>query len=83
MRQAVPLSFSPDGTRLLVGSNLESTQQLYALPARGGALERLTHFAEPVSGAFLPDGPMTATSSPGCTSMETPRSASTAVSPSP
>jgi dipeptidyl aminopeptidase/acylaminoacyl peptidase len=56
MRQAVPLSFSPDGTRLLVGSNLESTQQLYALPARGGALERLTHFAEPVSGAFLPDG---------------------------
>ena len=56
MRQAVPLSFSPDGTRLLVGSNLESTQQLYALPARGGALERLTQFAEPVSGAFLPDG---------------------------
>ena len=56
MRQAVPLSFSPDGTRLLVGSNLESTQQLYALPARGGALEQLTHIAEPVSGAFLPDG---------------------------
>ncbi len=30
-----------------------------------------------------PDGPITATSSPGCTSIETPRSASTAVSPSP
>ena len=30
-----------------------------------------------------PDGPMTATSSPGFTSIETPRSASTAVSPSP
>ncbi len=56
MRQAVPLSFSPDGARLLVGSNLEATQQLYALPARGGELEQLTHFAEPVSGAFLPDG---------------------------
>ena len=30
-----------------------------------------------------PDGPMTATSSPGRTTSETPRSASTAVSPSP
>jgi dipeptidyl aminopeptidase/acylaminoacyl peptidase len=56
MRQAVPLSFAPDGTRLLVGSNLESTQQLYALPARGGSLERLTNEDEPVSGFFLPDG---------------------------
>ena len=56
MRQAVPLSFSPDGTRLLVGSNLESTQQLYTLPARGGTLERLTDEDEPVSGFFLPDG---------------------------
>jgi dipeptidyl aminopeptidase/acylaminoacyl peptidase len=56
MRQAVPLSFAPDGTRLLVGSNLESTEQLYALPARGGTLERLTNEDEPVSGFFLPDG---------------------------
>ena len=30
-----------------------------------------------------PDGPITATSSPGITASETPRSASTAVSPSP
>ena len=30
-----------------------------------------------------PDGPMTAVSAPGATSTETPRSASTAVSPSP
>jgi len=56
MRQAVPLSFAPDGTRLLVGSNLESTQQLYALPLRDGTLERLTNEEEPVSGFFLPDG---------------------------
>jgi dipeptidyl aminopeptidase/acylaminoacyl peptidase len=56
MRQAVPLSFSPDGARLLVGSNLEATQQLYALPVGGGTLERLTGADEPVSGFFLPDG---------------------------
>ena len=56
MRQAVPLSFSPDGARLLVGSNLPGTQQLYALPARGGELEQLTDLAEPVVGHFLPDG---------------------------
>jgi dipeptidyl aminopeptidase/acylaminoacyl peptidase len=56
MRQAVPLSFSPDGTRLLVGSNVPGTQQLYVLPARGGALEQLTHADEPVYGQFLPDG---------------------------
>ena len=56
MRQAVPLSFSRDGERLLVGSNLPGTQQLYVLPARGGELEQLTHEEEPVSGFFLPDG---------------------------
>jgi len=57
MRQAVPLSFSRDGERLLVGSNLTGTQQLYVLPAGdGGDLERLTHEEEPVSGFFLPDG---------------------------
>src|SRR6185437_1173932 len=56
MREAAPLSFSRDGERLLVGSNLPGTQQLYVLPARGGELEQLTHGEEPVSGAFLPDG---------------------------
>jgi dipeptidyl aminopeptidase/acylaminoacyl peptidase len=55
MRQAVPLSFSPDGERLLVGSNVPGTQQLYVLPARGGALEQLTGCPEPVSGQFLDD----------------------------
>lgn len=56
MRQAVPLSFSPDGAQLLVGSNVPGTQQLYVLPARGGRLEQLTDHSEPVSGLFLPDG---------------------------
>jgi dipeptidyl aminopeptidase/acylaminoacyl peptidase len=56
MRQAVPLSFSPDGARLLVQSNIPGTHQLYALPARGGALEQLTSLDEPASGLFLPDG---------------------------
>jgi dipeptidyl aminopeptidase/acylaminoacyl peptidase len=56
MRQAVPLSFSPDGDRLLVASNLPGSHQLYALPARGGELEQLTDLDEPVVGQFLPDG---------------------------
>jgi dipeptidyl aminopeptidase/acylaminoacyl peptidase len=56
MRQAVPLSFSNDGARLLVASNIPGTHQLYALPSRGGELEQLTDVAEPVSGFFLPDG---------------------------
>jgi dipeptidyl aminopeptidase/acylaminoacyl peptidase len=56
MRQAVPLSFSPDGSRLLVASNIPGTHQLYVLPSRGGELEQLTHTDEPVEGMFLPDG---------------------------
>jgi len=59
MRQAVPLSFSDDGSWLLVASNIPGTHQLYALPARGGELEQLTDSAEPVSGLFLPDGART------------------------
>jgi dipeptidyl aminopeptidase/acylaminoacyl peptidase len=56
MRQAVPLSFSHDGTRLLVASNIPGTHQLYELPARGGKLQQLTDSDEPVSGLFLPGG---------------------------
>jgi dipeptidyl aminopeptidase/acylaminoacyl peptidase len=56
MRQAVPLSFSEDGARLLVASNVPGTHQLYELPSRGGKLEQLTELAEPVSGFYLPDG---------------------------
>jgi len=56
IRQALPLAFSPDGTRLLLGSNLPGTQQLYEVPARGGDLEQLTDLEEPVEGLYLPDG---------------------------
>jgi dipeptidyl aminopeptidase/acylaminoacyl peptidase len=52
MRQAVPLSFSPDGSALLVASNVPGTHQLYVLPG----MRQLTSYEEPVSGQFLPDG---------------------------
>ena len=56
MRQALPLSFSADGSALLVASNVPGTQQLYVVPSRGGELRQVTDFLEPVSGQFLPDG---------------------------
>jgi len=52
MRQAVPLSWSPDGTRLLVLSNIPGTHQLYEWPG----MKQLTDYDEPVSGQFLADG---------------------------
>jgi dipeptidyl aminopeptidase/acylaminoacyl peptidase len=52
MRQAVPLSWSPDGTRLLVLSNVPGTHQLYEWPG----MRQLTDYVEPVTGQFLPDG---------------------------
>jgi dipeptidyl aminopeptidase/acylaminoacyl peptidase len=56
MRQASPLSFSDDGSMLLVGSDLPGTRQLYVVPARGGELRPLTQFDEPVGGQLLADG---------------------------
>ena len=55
LRQAYPLSWSRDGSWLLVASDLSGTRQLYRLPVDGGELERLTSFAEPVEGQLLPD----------------------------
>ena len=52
MRQAEPLSWSPDGERLLVRSNIPGTHQLYEWPG----MRQLTDYDEPVSGRFLPDG---------------------------
>ena len=52
MRQAVPLSWSPDGSTLLVSSNLPGTHQLYRLPG----MQQLTSYDEPVTGQFLADG---------------------------
>jgi len=56
MRQASPLSFSDDGSTLLVGSDVPGTTQLFTVPVRGGKLLQLTQFDEPVGGQFLSDG---------------------------
>src|SRR5713101_6892811 len=56
MRQASPLSFSRDGSHLLVASDVPGTSQLYLVPARGGELSQLTNFDDPVSGQLLDDG---------------------------
>ena len=56
LRQAFPLSFSSDGSTLLVASDLPGTRQLHLLPASGGELVQLTAFREPVDGQLLPDG---------------------------
>jgi dipeptidyl aminopeptidase/acylaminoacyl peptidase len=52
MRQAVPLSFSPDGSELLVASDLPGTMQLFVVPG----MRQLTDYDDAVSGQFLPDG---------------------------
>ncbi|MDP8911903.1 MAG: S9 family peptidase, partial [Actinomycetota bacterium] len=54
LRVAAPADISPDGTTVLVKSNLTGTMQLYRVTAAGGALEQLTDFAEPVDGFFVP-----------------------------
>ncbi|MBV8064393.1 MAG: S9 family peptidase [Actinobacteria bacterium] len=56
MRQAAPLSFSPDGRELLVASNVPGTNQLFAVPLDGSEPRQLTDFEEAVTGQFLPDG---------------------------
>ncbi|HWX08706.1 MAG TPA: S9 family peptidase [Gaiellaceae bacterium] len=56
MRQASPLSFSHDGSQLLVASDVPGTSQLYLVPARGGELSQLTNFGDPVGGQLLGDG---------------------------
>jgi dipeptidyl aminopeptidase/acylaminoacyl peptidase len=55
LRQAYPLSWSSDGSWLLVASDLSGTRQLYRLPVGGGELEQLTDYVEPVEGQLLPD----------------------------
>src|SRR5256884_430995 len=52
MRQATPLSFSPDGKELLVASNLPGSTQLFVLPG----MRQVTFDEEAVTGQFLPDG---------------------------
>ena len=52
MRQARPLSFSPDGTELLVASNAPGSDQLFVWPG----MRQATFDEEAVTGLFLPDG---------------------------
>ncbi len=54
VRTATASNFSPDGSRLLVFSNLTGTMQLYRVPRTGGELTQLTDYDEPVAGAYLP-----------------------------
>ncbi|HUJ55153.1 MAG TPA: S9 family peptidase [Gaiellaceae bacterium] len=56
LRQAWPLSWSSDGSTLLVASDLPGTHQLFMLPAAGGELVQATDYDEPVLGQLLPDG---------------------------
>ena len=54
IRTAAPANFSPDGSKVLVQSNLTGTAQLYVAPSEGGELRQVTDFEEPVGGAYLP-----------------------------
>lgn len=54
IRVAYASSISPDGSKVLVSSNLTGTMQLYRVPSTGGDLIQLTDFAEPVAGGYLP-----------------------------
>ena len=55
LRQAYPLSWSRDGSWLLVACDLSGTRQLYRLPLETRELEQLTSYPEPVDGQLLPD----------------------------
>ncbi|MBW3658023.1 MAG: alpha/beta fold hydrolase, partial [Actinobacteria bacterium] len=62
IRTAAPTGFSPDGTRILVSSDLSGTSQLYRLdeeqlaaaPVSPEGLAQLTAMPEPVGGGYLP-----------------------------
>jgi len=54
LRVAVPAGFSDDGHSVLLLSNRAGTMQLYGIPRRGGELQQLTSFDEPVGGRYLP-----------------------------
>jgi dipeptidyl aminopeptidase/acylaminoacyl peptidase len=51
-RHASPLSFSPDGSELLVASDLPGSNQLFVFPG----MRQVTDDEEAVTGQFLPDG---------------------------
>ena len=53
IRTAAPTSFSGDGGRVAVSSDLSGTAQLYRVGRGGGPPVALTREAEPVSGGYL------------------------------
>ena len=54
IRSAVPTSFSPDGSKVLVLSNLTGTFQPYRVARAGGELRSVVRADEPVGAAYLP-----------------------------
>ena len=56
IRTAFPTSFSGDGQRVLVSSNLTGTFQLYRVARAGGAPVALTAESEPVEAPIWRDG---------------------------
>jgi dipeptidyl aminopeptidase/acylaminoacyl peptidase len=52
LRTAAPLDLA--GDTLLVRSDLPGTMQLFGVPVRGGELQQLTAFPDPVTGRFVP-----------------------------
>ncbi|HVE76493.1 MAG TPA: S9 family peptidase [Actinomycetota bacterium] len=54
IRTAAPTSFSADGSKISISSNLSGTMQLYRTDPSGGQLVPITSFDEPVSGGYLP-----------------------------
>jgi dipeptidyl aminopeptidase/acylaminoacyl peptidase len=52
VRHAVPLSFSPDGSELLVSSDVPGSDQLFVWPG----MRQVTFDEGKVTGQFLPDG---------------------------
>lgn len=54
IRTASAGSFSHDGSKLVVHSNISGSVQVYRVGREGGALTEITAFAEPCGGAYLP-----------------------------
>src|SRR5213082_1995873 len=52
LRTATPADI--DGASILLRCDLPGTMQLFRAPVRGGPLERLTAFPDPVEGHFVP-----------------------------
>lgn len=54
IRAATPTSFSPDGSKVLVLSDLTGTYQPYRVPRTGGPLEAVVRLDDPVDAWYLP-----------------------------